>query len=84
MSQRYEIEKKIPPYDNGKIKIGLYHERHKPLTNVSPDMELLQKALLNIPRYEFFWPAFMDGVYWALSVIAGMSLIFLWLGVGNN
>jgi hypothetical protein len=68
-------------YDNGKIKIGIYHDSYKPLTDVSPDMELLQKAILNLPRYSDFWEVFWDSLHWALSFCLFMFIVAAWLGL---
>ena len=67
-------------YDNGKIKIGEHYDRFKPIDNISPDMELLQKALLNLPRHSNIWDAFWDSLHWALSMVLMMVLILAWLG----
>ena len=67
-------------YDNGKVKIGIYHDRYKPLNNPSPDMELLQKALLDLPRHSTIWDAFWESLHWALSMVLLMILILAWMG----
>lgn len=67
-------------YDNGKIKIGEHYDRFKPITNISPDMELLQKALLDLPRHSSIYDAFWESLHWALSMVLLMILIVAWLG----
>ena len=68
-------------YDNGKIKIGEFYDSYKPLTNVSPDMELLQKAILGLPRYSDFWDVFWESLHWAISMCLLMFFIAAWLGL---
>lgn len=41
-----QVLKKIPPFNTGKVLIGVYYER-KPAYVVSRDMERLQAGLLN-------------------------------------
>lgn len=51
-SDREEAQKFSPsnvPYDNGKIKMGIYHERPK-YVEYDPDMLLLQSHLIDDPK----------------------------------
>jgi hypothetical protein len=74
---REEAEKFVPsniPYDNGKIKMGIYHQ--PPMyTEQDPDMLLLQSYLIQDPKILNF-QYWMNKVYWfALAFV----VLVIWL-----
>ena len=61
------------PYDNGKVKIGIYYQ--KPLRcEMSKDMELLQSALIGDTR-KIFWRKVLNISY--LAVLVGFLAALL-------
>jgi hypothetical protein len=62
------------PYNNGKIKMGIHHQR-EPYIETDPDMILLQSYLIQDPKLirRQYW---LNKAYWgALALI----VLIIWL-----
>jgi len=62
------------PYNNGKIKMGIYHQR-EPYVETDPDMILLQSYLIQDPKIlrRQYWEI---RAYWT---VLGFLILVVWL-----
>lgn len=66
------------PYNNGKVKIGQFYQRPRPVYEVDKDMSLLQTALIGdikTIKKARFW----NGVY-IFTLVFGLFGLFLFGG----